>query len=431
MLWPAAGGTGGVGSQLQIDQLESRTLLTAAVVNTIIDGHFPPGSGTVSLRDAIAAADTSASDTAITFDPTVFSSPQTIVLNGSQLDLSNMSKTTITGPPGGVTISGNNASRVFYVHGSGATTLSGLTITKGNSVDGAGIFNSGTLMLTNDTVTGNTATSSTGASSNNGGVDNEGTATLTKVTISNNTALNSTGGIANGPGHSVTLVDSTISGNSAGGDIGGLYNDGTASLTNVTISGNSARTAGGFINDASADSMTFANTIVAGNTAVFAGPDAYHAINSIGYNLVGKTDGSSGWNGLDLTGTIANPLNTKLAALGILNLNLDSAGSVNAASKPADSACADSGSSGDPQTASNPSLLSVARQWSELQDDVQRLAESGSRRISTSEHDRLGAQAASRRCGTWTTRHVCAPAAGFGDSCRGRVADGVRLQLVS
>src|SRR6516165_4847403 len=76
MLWPAAGGTGGVGSQLQIDQLESRTLLTAAVVNTIIDGHFPPGSGTVSLRDAIAAADTSASDTAITFDPTVFSSPQ-------------------------------------------------------------------------------------------------------------------------------------------------------------------------------------------------------------------------------------------------------------------------------------------------------------------------------------------------------------------
>jgi hypothetical protein len=299
-----------------VDRLESRTLLTAAVVNTIIDGHFPPGSGTVSLRDAIAAANTSASDTTITFDSTVFSSPQTIVLNGSQLDLSSTSKTTITGPPGGVTISGNDASRVFYVHGSGTTTLSGLIITKGNSVDGAGIFNSGTLILTNDTITANTATSSTGASSNNGGVDNEGTAILTNVTISNNTALNSTGGIANGPGHSLTLVDSTISGNSAGGDIGGLYNDGTASLTNVTISGNSARTAGGFINDASADSMTFANTIVAGNTAVFAGPDAYHAINSIGYNLIGKTDGSSGWNGLDRTGTIASPLDAKLGALG-------------------------------------------------------------------------------------------------------------------
>ena len=34
------------------------------------------------------------------------------------------------------------------------------------------------------------------------------------------------------------------------------------------------------------------------------------------HNLVGKTDGSTGWVGPDLTGTVAQPLNALLAALG-------------------------------------------------------------------------------------------------------------------
>ena len=37
---------------------------------------------------------------------------------------------------------------------------------------------------------------------------------------------------------------------------------------------------------------------------------------SQGYNLIGETDGSSGWVGSDLTGTIASPLNPMLAPLG-------------------------------------------------------------------------------------------------------------------
>ena len=62
--------------------------------------------------------------------------------------------------------------------------------------------------------------------------------------------------------------------------------------------------------------MTIGNTIVAGNTAATSGPDALGTFASLGNNLIGETDGSSGWVGSDLTGTIAQPLNPLLAPLG-------------------------------------------------------------------------------------------------------------------
>ena len=55
---------------------------------------------------------------------------------------------------------------------------------------------------------------------------------------------------------------------------------------------------------------------MAGNTAATSGPDAFGTFASQGNNLIGKTDGSSGWVGSDLTGTIATPLNPLLAPLG-------------------------------------------------------------------------------------------------------------------
>ena len=62
--------------------------------------------------------------------------------------------------------------------------------------------------------------------------------------------------------------------------------------------------------------MTLGNTIVAGNTASTAGPDADGTVSSQGNNLIGETDGSSGWVSSDLTGTIASPLDPLLAPLG-------------------------------------------------------------------------------------------------------------------
>src|SRR4051794_11246764 len=94
--------------------LESRLLLTSVVVNTTLDGIFPPSSGLVSLRNAVMTADGNVSPTTITFDPKVFANPQTIVLNGTELDVNNSAQSiAIVGPVAGVTISGNNVSRVF------------------------------------------------------------------------------------------------------------------------------------------------------------------------------------------------------------------------------------------------------------------------------------------------------------------------------
>ena len=62
--------------------------------------------------------------------------------------------------------------------------------------------------------------------------------------------------------------------------------------------------------------VTIGNTIVAVNTATAGGPDALGGFATQGNNLIGQTDGSSGWTGSDLTGTGAEPLNPLLAPLG-------------------------------------------------------------------------------------------------------------------
>ena len=70
----------------------------AGTVDTTAAGLTLPGA--VSLADQFAGS-------AITFDPTVFASDQTITLTGAPLELTNTAlSTSITGPAAGVTVSG-------------------------------------------------------------------------------------------------------------------------------------------------------------------------------------------------------------------------------------------------------------------------------------------------------------------------------------
>ncbi len=120
----------------------------------------------------------------------MFKTPQTITLNGTQLELSDTTGTeTITGPAAGVTVSGNNASRVFQVDGSVTASISALTITGGNvgtSKSGGGLYDDGgTTTLTNCTVSGNSALRGGGL------MINGGTTTLTDSTVSGNRAFKS------------------------------------------------------------------------------------------------------------------------------------------------------------------------------------------------------------------------------------------------
>jgi hypothetical protein len=78
---------------------------------------------------------------------------------------------------------------------------------------------------------------------------------------------------------------------------GGLANSGLAVLTNCTVSANTAANLGGGLlstGTQQANQIVLANTIVAGNTAP-AAPDVSGTVDSLGSNLIGKTDGSSGW----------------------------------------------------------------------------------------------------------------------------------------
>jgi CSLREA domain-containing protein len=307
------------------------------VVNTTSDS-LAPGAGLLSLREAIGFANNDRSgNTSITFDPTVFANAQTITLTLGQLELSNTSETeTITGPAAGLTVNGGGKSQVLLVDGGVTASLSNLTITGGSSpLSGGGVNNAGSLALANCTISGNSAQSgggvgnagslaltnctvSSNSASYGGGVDNAGSLALTACTVSGNSAQ-SGGGVDNAG--SLQLINCTVFGNSASGfqTGGGVENAGSLALTNCTVSGNFAQEGGGGLNSIKG-TTTLGNTIVAGNTVQFGAPDVGISgtglLTSQGNNLIGKTDGSSGWVSSDLTGTKARPLDAELAPLG-------------------------------------------------------------------------------------------------------------------
>src|SRR5262249_30182270 len=141
------------------------------IVNTTSGALFA-GAGLLSLPLAVAFADLDGVASTITFDPNVFATPQTIILTGAQLELTDTTGLeTITGPAAGVTVSGG-LSRVLQVDNGVSAAFSGLTITGGDADNGGGVQNLGTLALTNCTVSGNSA-------GNGGGLNNTGTLALT------------------------------------------------------------------------------------------------------------------------------------------------------------------------------------------------------------------------------------------------------------
>ncbi|MFN5857624.1 MAG: FG-GAP-like repeat-containing protein, partial [Pseudanabaenaceae cyanobacterium] len=219
-------------------------------------------SGAGSLRDAIAQANALAGADTISFAG-VFSdgntSNDTITLT-SELSLNG--DLTINGSGGDlVTISGNNASRVFTVGGGVNVTLNALTLIGGNAGGGfgGGIYNNGTLTLTNSTLSNSTASAG-------GGIWNQGgTLTLTNTTLSSNTASGNGGGMTINGG-TVTITNSTLNSNRANGDFGGgIDNNGNLTVSNSTFSGNSAANRGGALWNYS--TLSLSNSTFSGNIA--------------------------------------------------------------------------------------------------------------------------------------------------------------------
>ena len=224
-------------ARLAVEALEDRWVPSTIVVTNPTD---TPALGTTDLRQAIAQANAAGGGQSITFDPTVFATPQTILLSGTQLELSDTTgPETITGPAAGVTVSGGGNSRVFQVDALVTASLSGLTITGGKAAtNGGGLSNLGTLTMANCTVSGNATTNSAFG----GGVYNGGTLALTNCTVSGNSASGDCGGVCSGTfantQTTLTLTNCTLSANSATYYYTGLLATGTTVMTNTIVAGN-------------------------------------------------------------------------------------------------------------------------------------------------------------------------------------------------
>jgi hypothetical protein len=202
--------------------LEGRELLSTLTVSNTGD------SGPGSLRAAVAQANSDGGGDTIVFS-SLFNSPNTIILTGGQLELTGTkARTTITGPGANLlSVSGNNARRVFQVDHGVTATISGLTISGGM------------------------------ANTFGGGLDNQGgDATLTDCRVEQNTANEWGGGLANAAGSMLILNNCTVAFNSVPtgasenfGLGGGLWNTGTATLTDCGFASNKGTLGSGLFND--------------------------------------------------------------------------------------------------------------------------------------------------------------------------------------
>ena len=110
----------------------------------------------------------------------------------------------------------------------------------------------------------------------------------TEYTYPNNDPEGSGGGIHNSG--TLTVTNSTLSGNSASYG-GGIHNSGMLTVTNATLSENSASYGGGIHNSGNSSTATLNNMIVAGNGA-WSGPDIYGTLSG-SHNLIGDGAGQS------------------------------------------------------------------------------------------------------------------------------------------
>lgn len=207
-------------------------------------------SGAGSLRQAILDANAAAGADTIVFS-SLFNTAQTITLTSGDLvfDDSANSSVTITGPGRELlTISGNNASKIFTLRETPVVTITGVTLTGGNGAGASPGNNFG------------------------GAIYNQGNLTLNNVTITGNTCTGDGGGVYTDSGDQITVTNSTISNNTATGvnrTGGGLFLAGGAilSMTNVIVSGNTGTFGGGIYFFQTVAANVINESTIASNTA--------------------------------------------------------------------------------------------------------------------------------------------------------------------
>ena len=304
---------------LMIAGCEDRPLPTAVpankpsldVVGTCVVTSREDVGGGGSLREALANPTCST----ITFNLVL---PATIELRSGELTIDRAvsiegpgaDKLTVAPSP----LIENPRFRIFAVQaGVTSSAISKMTISGGNTAEGAGIFNAGTLTLSHVAITGNRAAFG-------GGVTNSpsGRLKISHSLVANNTAIANGGGVSNNG--SLILEQSTFSGNTARNG-GGLYDSGLsgAAITHSTFTDNSANEGGGILASGSREqlaTLTIRNSIIAGNVGLPPDVSAPVVATDARTTLIGNAEGH---------GIVANPGSGNVidvnARLGPLALN--------------------------------------------------------------------------------------------------------------
>ncbi len=300
-----------------IGAVEARTVFYASAPSALGLGTCADAADACTLPTALSEVDaggtieliTSATDNAIGDVTTGTAYPGNLTV--ATADTSATSPVTIE-PYGTNTpiLDGADNGTVLTVNSGVYLDVSSVTIQNGQSFHnfegyaaGGGIFNDGTVTVTDSTLSGDSAQDF------GGGIFNDGTVTVTDSTLSGDIAGSYGGGIDNDG--TATVTDSTLSGDSAEDFGGGIENDGTATVTDSTLSGDSAYDYGAGIDNYNG-TATVGATIVADSTA---GGDCYGTITDEGYNIA--DDSSCGFTA---TGSV-NSSTTLDASLGSLQNN--------------------------------------------------------------------------------------------------------------
>ena len=267
--------TEGDGSDIGAFEVQAPQTYTVNSTADTDDGACTTDAGGCTLREAINAANDSAEAADTINFALPGTAPWTVDLSTALPDLTTNME--LVGP-GADQLTVRRADtpvrfRIFTVTGDTTeVTISGMTISNGNTLElhdprGGGISNvdNGTLTITDSIVSGNTA-------EDDGAIRNLGTLEVSNSTLSGNTSNGTAGGIYNDNGATATVSDSTFSGNSAPSG-GGIFNSGgTLEVTNSTFSDNrSTVDYGGAFANGSFSTAKVSDSTFSGNSAATEG----------------------------------------------------------------------------------------------------------------------------------------------------------------
>ena len=322
--------TGGDGSDIGAFEVQAPQTYTVNSTADTDDGACTTDAGGCTLREAINAANDSA-EAADTIDFALpGTAPWTVDLSTALPDLTTNME--LVGPGADqLTVTRPDTAerfRIFTVTGDTTeVTISGMTISNGNTLElddprGGGISNvdNGTLTITDSIVSGNTA-------EDDGAIRNLGTLEVSNSTLSGNTSNGTAGGIYNDNGATATVSDSTFSGNSAPNG-GGIFNSGgTLEVTNSTFSDNrSTVDYGGAFANGSFSTAKVSDSTFSGNSAATEGGairnDGTLEVNNSTFSGNSAPNGGGIWQGSQTSLTVTDSTfsgNSATDGAGIFN----------------------------------------------------------------------------------------------------------------